>query len=94
MNIDTTGIEYIVKKVMAEIDLSETSGKSLKDGELGVFDDIEKAIDAAAFAQKAFMRQTLEFRRKLIEAMRAEMLKKEKAQPRIKKRNRKSEDKK
>ena len=41
MNIDTTGIEYIVKKVMAEIDCAEEGGKPLKDGDLGVFADME-----------------------------------------------------
>ncbi|MBC3887278.1 aldehyde dehydrogenase family protein [Acetobacterium paludosum] len=77
MNIDTTGIEYIVKKVMAEIDCAEESGRTLKDGELGVFNDMQNAIDAAYIAQKSYMRQTLAFRSKLIAAMRAEMLKKE-----------------
>ena len=77
MNIDTTGIEYIVKKVMAEIDCAEDSGKPLKDGELGIFNDMENAIDAAFTAQKSFMRASLAFRSKLIAAMRAEMLKKE-----------------
>lgn len=77
MNIDTTGIEYIVKKVMAEIDCAEESGKPFKDGELGVFEDMENAIDAAFIAQKSFMRESLAYRSKLIAAMRAEMLKKE-----------------
>ncbi len=77
MNIDTTGIEYIVKKVMAEIDCAEDSGKPLKDGELGIFNDMENAIDAAFTAQKSFMRESLAYRSKLIAAMRAEMLKKE-----------------
>lgn len=77
MNIDTTGIEYIVKKVMAEIDCAEDSGKPLKDGELGIFNDMENAIDAAFTAQKSFMRASLAYRSKLIAAMRAEMLKKE-----------------
>lgn len=77
MNIDTTGIEYIVKKVMAEIDCAVEGGKPLKDGELGIFNDMENAIDAAYEAQKTFMRQPIAFRSKLIAAMRAEMLKKE-----------------
>jgi propionaldehyde dehydrogenase len=77
MNIDTTGIEYIVKKVMAEIDVAVETGKPIKDGEFGVFNDMENAIDAAFTAQKSFMRTTLAFRSKLIAAMRAEMLKKE-----------------
>ncbi|MGL4607709.1 MAG: aldehyde dehydrogenase family protein [Eubacteriaceae bacterium] len=77
MNIDTTGIEYIVKKVMEEIDCAEASGKPLKDGELGVFNDMNNAIDAAYKAQKKFMKEPMAFRAKLIEAMRAEMLKKE-----------------
>ncbi|MGV8907136.1 MAG: aldehyde dehydrogenase family protein [Acetobacterium sp.] len=77
MNIDTTGIEYIVKKVMAEIDFAEDSGKPIKDGEYGVFNDMSNAIDAAYDAQKKYMKQTLAYRSKIISAMRAEMLKKE-----------------
>lgn len=77
MNIDTTGIEYIVKKVMEEIDCAEVTGKPVKDGELGVFNDMNNAIDAAYIEQKEYMRQTMAFRSKLIAAMRAEMLKKE-----------------
>ncbi|WP_083439528.1 aldehyde dehydrogenase family protein [Acetobacterium bakii] len=77
MNIDTTGIEYIVKKVMAEIDCVEEKGWPVKDGEYGVFNDMNNAIDAAYIAQKTYMRQTMAFRSKIIAAMRAEMLKKE-----------------
>lgn len=77
MNIDTTGIEYIVKKVMAEIDCAEESGLPVKDGEYGVFNDMNNAIDAAFIAQKSYMKQTMAFRDKVICAMRAEMLKKE-----------------
>jgi len=80
MNIDTTGIEYIVKKVMAEIDCAEESGLPVKDGEYGVFNDMNNAIDAAFIAQKSYMRQSMALRDKIICAMRAEMLKKENAE--------------
>ncbi len=77
MNIDTTGIEYIVKKVMAEIDNSEEAGKPQKDGKLGIFDEMENAINASFKAQKEFMKASIACRRDLITAIRQEMLKKE-----------------
>ncbi|MEF9918052.1 MAG: aldehyde dehydrogenase EutE [Eubacterium sp.] len=80
MNIDTTGIEYIVKKVMASIDVADETGAPLKDGEWGVFGDMDNAIEAAAAAQKDYMKQPLALRSKMIEAMRKAMLKKENAE--------------
>ena len=37
---------------MAEIDMTEESGQPIKDGEYGVFNDMNNAIDAAYIAQK------------------------------------------
>lgn len=52
MNIDTKGIEAIVKKVMDTIDVAEESGKPVVDGENGLFQDMNNAIDAAHAAWK------------------------------------------
>ncbi|HEY5556365.1 aldehyde dehydrogenase family protein [Acetobacterium sp.] len=62
---------------MAEIDMTEESGQPVKDGEYGLFNDMNNAIDAAYIAQKKYMKQPMAFRSRLISAMRAEMLKKE-----------------
>ncbi|HEY5557456.1 aldehyde dehydrogenase family protein [Acetobacterium sp.] len=62
---------------MAEIDMTEESGQPIKDGEYGVFNNMNNAIDAAYIAQKKYMKQPMAFRSKLISAMRAFMLKKE-----------------
>ena len=48
MNIDTTGIEYIVKKVMDQIDYAEETGAPVVDGKDGVFQTMDAAIEAAA----------------------------------------------
>ncbi len=77
MNIDTTSIEYIVKKVMSEIDTAEEAGLPIKDGELGVFEDMENAIDAAFIAQRDYMKEPLAIRTKYIEAIKAELIKTE-----------------
>ena len=77
MNIDTTGIEYIVKKVMDQIDYAEETGAPVVDGKDGVFQTMDAAIEAAAAAQKEYMKKPLALRRQMIAAMREIMLKKE-----------------
>ncbi|MEG0509593.1 MAG: aldehyde dehydrogenase EutE, partial [Eubacterium sp.] len=77
MNIDTTGIEYIVKKVMDQIDYADETGTPVVDGKDGVFQTMDAAIEAAAVAQKEYMKLPLAMRRKMIAAMREIMLKKE-----------------
>ena len=77
MNIDTTGIEYIVKKVMDQIDYAEETGAPVVDGKDGVFQTMDAAIEAAAVAQKEYMKKPLALRRQMIAAMREIMLKKE-----------------
>ena len=57
MNIDTTGIEYIVKKVMDQIDYAEETGAPVVDGKDGVFQTMDAAIEAAAVAQKEYMKK-------------------------------------
>lgn len=61
----------------AETDGGEEKCQPVKDGEYGVFEDMNNAIDAAYIAQKKYMKQPMAFRSKLISAMRAFMLKKE-----------------
>ena len=70
MNIDTTGIEYIVKKVMDQIDYAEETGAPVVDGKDGVFQTMDAAIEAAAVAQKEYMKKPLALRRQMIAAMR------------------------
>lgn len=80
MNIDTKGIEAIVKKVMDTIDVAEESGKPVVDGENGLFQDMNNAIDAAHAAWKNYMVQPLALRYKIIQAIRDIMMKKENAE--------------
>lgn len=77
MAIDTNSIEYIVKKVMDQIDFAEETGTPVVDGKDGVFQTMEAAIEAAWEAQREYMKMPLAMRRKMIEAMREVMLKKE-----------------
>lgn len=80
MNIDTTGIEAIVKKVMASIDLAEETNTPVIDGECGIFTDMNNAIEAAFAAQKEYMKKPLALRSKMIAAIRDIMKKKENAE--------------
>lgn len=77
MAIDTNSIEYIVKKVMDQIDFAEETGTPVVDGKDGVFQTMDAAIEAAWEAQREYMKMPLAMRRKMIEAMREVMLKKE-----------------
>ena len=80
MNIDTTGIEAIVKKVMENIDFAEENDLPLVDGKDGIFSDMNAAIDAAFLAQKEYMKQPLAMRSKMIAAIRATMSQKDHAE--------------
>ena len=62
MNIDTTGIEQIVKKVMESIDFAEENNVPVVDGECGIFQDMNNAIDAAFAGQKEYMKLPLAMR--------------------------------
>ncbi|MGL6292404.1 aldehyde dehydrogenase family protein [Eubacterium aggregans] len=80
MNIDTTGIEQIVKKVMESIDFAEENNVPVVDGECGIFQDMNNAIDAAFAAQKEYMKLPLAMRSKMIAAIRETMKKKDHAE--------------
>ncbi len=77
MTIDTNSIEYIVKKVMNQIDFAEETGAPVIDGKDGIFKTMDAAIEAAWEAQQEYMKMPLAMRRKMIAAMREIMLKKE-----------------
>ena len=80
MNIDTTGIEAIVKKVMDSIEFAEENNQPLVDGKNGIFQDINNAIEAAFLAQKEYMKMPLAMRSKMIAAIRETMLRKDHAE--------------
>lgn len=80
MNIDTSSIEAIVKKVMDNIDLAEENDAPLIDGKDGIFKDMNNAIEAAFAAQKEYMKKPLAFRSKLIKAIRETMIQKDHAE--------------
>lgn len=80
MNIDTSSIEAIVKKVMDNIDLAEENDAPLIDGKDGIFKDMNNAIEAAFAAQKEYMKMPLAFRSKLIKAIRETMVQKDHAE--------------
>ena len=79
--IDASTIENIVKKLMTtleDVEIEEEKIEKADDcGGYGVFDSMENAIEAAYVAQKEYMKQPLALRRKIIAAMREEMLKTE-----------------
>jgi len=80
MNIDTTGIEAIVKKVMATIETAEETNTPVVDGVDGIFTDMNNAIEAAYVAQREYMMQPLALRHKVIKEIRKIMTKKENAE--------------
>jgi len=79
MTVDTQGIEYIVKKVMEQIDFHEETDTPVntKDGEWGIFENMDDAVEAAYVAWVDYMKKPLALRAKIIAAMRAKMLEKE-----------------
>lgn len=74
MNISSAKINEIVKRVVQELNNGELNFNEL-DEELGIFKDMDDAIEAAWIAQKEFSRYSLEFRNTLITAMRQEIRK-------------------
>lgn len=80
MNIDTAGIEAIVKKVLSSIDGVETAdapGAAVVDGKDGIFQDIDAAIEAANAAWDVYKMAPLTLRYKIIEEIRKAFTKKE-----------------
>ena len=80
MNIDTAGIEAIVKKVLSSIDGVETAdapGAAVVDGKDGIFQDIDAAIEAANAAWDVYKMAPLILRYKIIEEIRKVFTKKE-----------------
>lgn len=68
---DNRLIESIVKEVIKNIGSNniETLSKNKASNRLGIFDDMENAIEQAYIAQKKYMEKNLETRRKIIEAI-------------------------
>ena len=84
MNIDTAGIEAIVKKVLSSIDGVETAdapGAAVVDGKDGIFQDIDAAIEAANAAWDVYKMAPLTLRYKIIEEIRKVFTKKEVVKP-------------
>ncbi|RKD32762.1 aldehyde dehydrogenase family protein [Thermohalobacter berrensis] len=67
-------IDEIVRKVVKELKKTENTEIS-KGNKFGVFEDMNKAIEAAALAQKKFKDYSLEYREKIINSMREEIRK-------------------
>ncbi|MEW9123328.1 MAG: aldehyde dehydrogenase family protein [Thermotaleaceae bacterium] len=69
--IEASQIEVIVKKILQEVTSKEVSTKNdTAESKYGIFQDMNDAIEAAAIAQKELVKYNLEFRSKLIAAMR------------------------
>ncbi|MCG8540490.1 MAG: aldehyde dehydrogenase EutE [Clostridia bacterium] len=73
MNVDVKQIESVVRKAITRT-LKENTFSSLG---LGIFSDMDDAIEAASKAQGSLISMNFSKRSKLIDAMRAEMLKEE-----------------
>ena len=58
-------IKEVIKKILQEAQATTSPMK-----EFGVFETVEEAIHTAKFAQECYENQTLETRRKVIEAIR------------------------
>lgn len=67
MNIDTTTIEQIVKKVVEG--LGTDGAKSCAANSYGIFADMDSAIEAAAEAQKQYMLCSMKDRRNYVQAI-------------------------
>lgn len=71
MDIGAKEIEFIVQQVLKNMDLKAVDDSPLPDGDNGVFERVEDAIDAAYLAQREWIRDyKLEDRRRIIEAIR------------------------
>ncbi len=71
MNIDAKEIELIVQKVLENIDVKTLSTPKADNGEDGVFDHVEEAIEAAYQAQRRWVKDyNLEDRKRIIAAIR------------------------
>ncbi|MGN0194084.1 MAG: aldehyde dehydrogenase family protein [Pseudoramibacter sp.] len=79
MNIDTAGIEAIVKRVMSSIDEANGVAPASQgaQGRDGIFDDMEDAIAAAQAAWNDYKMRPLSLRYKIIEEIRKTFTKKE-----------------
>ncbi len=71
MKAEAYNIENIVQKVIEEINNRNNTSNNQK----GVFNDMNDAIEAAWLAQKKLVKYNLEFRNKLVKAMREEIRK-------------------
>lgn len=73
LNIDKDQIEILVKKSL----LKMLDQNNFSNSKIGIFSDMNDAIEAASIAQKSLTFMNFSSRGKLIEAMRKEMLKEE-----------------
>lgn len=72
MNIDSKQLEQIVKLVTSKIEKYEA--KPVAVGQLGIFDDMNDAIEAAYIAQKELFELTLSDRKKMIDSIKKHLL--------------------
>lgn len=75
MNISSQQIDQIVKMVMRELNEQSNSKSNVIENGLGIFEDMNDAIESAWTAQKVLAKYSIEGRSKLIEAMRVELRK-------------------
>ncbi|MBZ4656621.1 MAG: aldehyde dehydrogenase, partial [Thermoanaerobacter sp.] len=69
--IDENLVVTITKKILNEINLKEAGEKKEKDNpDIGIFDDVDKAVECAKEAQKKFALMDLEKREEIIAAIR------------------------
>ncbi len=77
MAIDTQALQTIIRRVIDSMDLKPAQEEATEDGKNGIYEDIDKAIEAADKAQKEYMRLPLARRTEIIEAIRDEFAKPE-----------------
>lgn len=70
MNFDAQFVETVVKQVLTRVE----SPAVLLEGALGVFADMNDAVEAATCAQRAYMRCTMADRARFVQAMRDTLL--------------------
>lgn len=78
MEINEKSLEQIIKLVVNELNVGTTGlsiNKAESNTELGIFQDIEEAIEASFIAQKELVKLSLDQREGLLKAMRAEIAK-------------------